>query len=441
MKILNCFDSHVHWEKSGESGSYLCLKKLTKPEDVAHLRVEPHNFKGEWLIGFGWDQNLWVEKKLPVRQSLDKVFPDIPVHFIRSDMHASWVNSKALELMGILNKTSHELSDPEGGKIFRDKNDHPTGVLIDTAREFVFNVIPKANIADKKKYLLIGMDNFNRQGFTHIRDMTCTQAQWQAARQLEDEQSLSLAVEEFFFHPNAEDYALSIHAALEARRDERKLLKAKGIKIFLDGALGSEGAYLSEPYLTGTGQGLLIIRRELLQEIIRKSWEANLIPAIHAIGDQAVHEIVEAAEFLKNKKNQQGPIHIEHAQLVRAETIKKMRELEVTCFFQPCHWLSDRHWLKNKIGPLFYNAFPWASMEENNIPFFFGSDSPIETACLYANKTAIEDASRNEIKPPKKEWHHYHSHPDPLWLKETYSVFKDGCAKEVWFEGQNLMKV
>ncbi len=440
LKIQNCYDSHVHWLKTGEIESYVPLKNLKKPDDVVHLKIEPHHYKGDWLMGFGWDQNDWQDdKKLPTKEVLDKYFPNHPVHFIRTDVHASWVNSKALKLMGLFDKNSHQFPDPEGGVIIRDKDDLPTGVLIDTARDLVFAAEPQKKKTYLKQSLIRGMREFNQQGITHIRDMTCTLEQWHLARELEDQQELTLGVEEFFFHPSAEDYGLSIKDAIQARHEEKHLLKVKGIKIFADGALGSEGAYISQPYKSGSGQGCWILNQQLIQEIMIKSWESRLTPAIHAIGDQAVHEVVMAAFSLKQDRGIQGPIHIEHAQIVRDETIEKMKSLQVTCFFQPCHWLSDRDWLESKVGHLIHNTFPWRKMEDRGIPFFFGSDCPVEPAWISRNQEAIVDAEKVGIPAPQKQWSFYHSHPEKNWLKNTYSKINGKSVEEVIFQGDKIV--
>ena len=445
MRIENCFDSHVHWLKTGEIDSYVPLQSLTEPNDLSSLSIQSHHYCQDWLLGFGWDQNHWdsqlwdLQEGFPTRHLLDQYFPDHPVHFIRADVHASWVNSKALEVIGLLGKTPQEFPDPEGGVIVRDERGSPTGVLLDAARDLVFAAEPQRDEAYQLRCLKRAMRGFNQRGFTHIRDMTCNIHQWQLARQLEQEGELTLGVEEFFFQPSAEDYATAMSEALAARKDQSELLRVQGVKLFVDGALGSEGAYLSRPYPSGSGQGLLIIERELLCEIFRKCWECDLIPAVHAIGDQAVHEVVMAAWSLKEGKGIEGPLHIEHAQVVRPETLQIMKQIDVTCFLQPCHWLSDQSWLKEKLGGLVNHCFPWRQMEKHQIPFFFGSDSPVESASLDLNCRALVEAEAWGVPAPEKSWTFYHSHPDSHWLPKSYCEFDGKTVKEVFFCGRKIV--
>jgi hypothetical protein len=115
-----------------------------------------------------------------------------------------------------------------------------------------------------------------------------------------------------------------------------------------------------------------------------------------------------------------------------------LKDLPVTCHFQPCHWLSDKKWLVEKIGPLAAHAFRWRAVGELGLPLFFGSDSPIEESCLSRSGEAVFDASRAQIPLPVRTWTHYHSHPDHDWVPGTVSRFVQGSVTEIIFGGERL---
>lgn len=253
MKIPNLYDSHVHWAATGDSLSRLSLKNLKDEGDVRSLQTKPHHFKGSWLTGFGWDQNLWsTTPKFPVRQTLDRHFGKHPVAFTRTDGHAIWLNTIALQTIGLLDENEHATDKAragvDGGHIERDAQGTPSGVLIDMAMEIAMKAIPSFSQDQVKSQLKAGAHHFNTNGFTHIRDLTCDLEQWESAMELYRDNEITLAVEQFVHVMDLENLEKKIHLVKELQPISHPLLRMKGIKIYYDGALGSEGALISEPY-------------------------------------------------------------------------------------------------------------------------------------------------------------------------------------------------
>lgn len=441
--IQNCYDSHVHWSATGEYSSRLDLSQLKAAPSISELRPESHHFRGDWLTGFGWDQNLWPTQDFPTRQTLDQHFPDLPVAFTRVDGHALWVNTKALVHAGFLDQkgqlTLFGRQDIDGGKILRDQSGIPTGIFIDIAMEAIYRMIPEISAQMMETQLLKGQKVFHSAGVTHIRDLSCSELQWNEQVRLEQRGLLQLAVEQFFNANQPADFHRALNLALRAKRENVRLSKSVGIKVYFDGALGSEGALLSQCYCDRSHRGLQLISPEDLELMMKETWDNHLEIAVHAIGDLAARRVLLSALRVWNTNSGKGKLNIEHAQLLDPETIQMMKGRSVVCHFQPCHWLSDRRWMEKKIGDLQRYAFRWRSLEEAGIPFHFGSDSPIEPSSPSLNLHAVGEAALLNIPQLLKPFSHYQSHPTgETWTPNTFSRFEDGRVSQLVFLGQRL---
>ncbi len=432
MKIDACFDSHVHWPATGDFSQRLRLENLKRPQDVKDLKFNPAHLRGDWLLGFGWDDNLWSEK--PHRKLLDELFPTQPVVLSRCDAHASWVNTEALKRAGLWDGTK----DVQGGRIERDADGRPTGILIDEAAELVRDQIPKATEFELRRQLLKGVQIFNEAGYTHIRDMTCDETQWQEAVKLDQSGVLTLAVEEYFWIRTIDQLDKMISLVIRAKRAETPNLRAMGLKVFYDGALGSEGAYLSKCYHGKDHRGLLLWKREDLHAVLRRAWEEKIDVAVHVIGDEAADQLIVTAGELK-EQGVTGPLHLEHCELLRADTIKKMKGLEVYCHMQPAHWLSDRKWLKDKIGDLNESAFQWRRLQEAEVPFDFGSDAPIERASIGRLLQALRESADAGIPRLLGQATSYMSHSDLSWAPNSFTILEEEAPAQVVFRGEHLL--
>ncbi len=445
MRVVNPFDSHVHWKATGENSFRFSLKNLKNADDIANQKIHSHYYRKEWLLGFSWDHNSWQPATLPDRAILDNLFPNNPVCFNRIDGHAIWVNSQALKLAGILDhdgNVTDNASDCQGGAILKDVKGVPTGILLDHAMEKVRKLIPRAEDQQIRSYLLEGNKIFNKAGITHVRNMNINDIQWQQACKLDQANELTLAVEQYFSVDNGiKDFDATLKFAQEARKDSSSNLRVKGIKVYYDGALGSDGALISYPYHNSTNcygpnwKGLQLSSYNDFSEMLLKSWEKDFELAVHAIGDEAVHQVVSCANALWDK-GLKGTLNIEHAQIVRDETIDLMRDRSIICHMQPCHWSSDKNWVFEKVPKLKNCLFPWHKIEQTDTKIFFGSDSPIEPSSICLNEDALNDAENMGIPSPRQRAAFYHTHPDTEWTPDTFCEFKDGKVTQLSFRGK-----
>lgn len=429
MRIDACFDSHVHWAATGEFAQRLRLDTLKSAADVRTLAVQPHHRRGEWILGFGWDDTDWPAPATAA--ALDTWQSAAPVALSRRDGHALWVNSEALRRAGLLESRV----DPPGGRLRRDEHGRPTGVLLDRATEAVFDLIPPASALEMRGHLLKGTQIFNEAGFTHIRDMTADEAQWGAAVRLDESGLLTLAVESFFWARTPDHLQSAITLARRARESATPNLRPRGIKIFLDGALGSEGAWLSRCYHGTERAGLRLWTDAALADALAACWAADLEVAVHAIGDAAVDTVVRLARAHPKS----GALHIEHAELVRPETIALMTGLTLTCHMQPSHWLGDHTWLESKVGDLAAHAFPWRRLQESGIALAFGSDAPIEPPSLERTFRALRESADAGVPRLLGSPATYMSHGDPSWAPNSYTLLENERPTQIVFRGEHLI--
>jgi predicted amidohydrolase YtcJ len=445
-RIANCYDSHVHWQATGTFNNRVQLHSLSSlanlEADLRRLEIPETAMADQWICGFGWDQNAFAEDDAAAHlnhEILDRVFGERPVFFERVDGHAVWVNQSALQQAGLWR--AHPACPP-GGEIQLKADGFPSGILLDHAMQMIWKLLPPRTTRQIRHDLLTGQDTFLDAGFTHIRDLSGDEAQWQVTSQLAESGDLRLAVEQFFGaeDPNLFDGQLDL--AVRLRRNgvaPGSLIRPMGVKIFLDGALGSEGALLSCEYCGRPGRrGLQLLDVSTLRDFIRRTWEAGLPIAVHAIGDAAAHLLAGTACHVAGS-GVKGELHIEHAELMRVDTIALLKNLpSVTCYMQPSHWLTDRRWLKAKIGHLSRRAFRWADLEASNISVMFGSDSPIEKPSLASTFAAVHDLAANDHPLPRNPIEYYHSHKDVEWTPHTETLFSDGQVQLVQFLGRTL---
>lgn len=439
-RIDACFDSHVHWAATGEFSERLMLTHLGSAQEILRLPKESLSEREGWLLGFGWDQTHWPDADRVNRKILDQWLPDKPILFTRIDGHVGWVNTAALKTAGWINDRSDLLiSVPKGGRVDVDAAGRPTGLLVDKAYELFLQHVPKMKPPEIRRCLLQATRIFHSEGFTHIRDVGGSREQWEQALLLDRTRLLNLAVE-MFFHVEDLDELDSYLDFIEAAKNEpTDNLRAKGVKIFLDGALGSEGAWISEPYRSGSGHGLQILSEKEIEDVFRKTWQKRLEVAVHVIGDAAVHQAVSIAHRLR-QEGVRGRLHLEHTEIVRPETISLMKSLDVVCHLQPCHWLSDHRWLKDKVGETLSSySFPWRRLQQEEIMFDFGSDTPVEPPSASRTVQAVLESAQNGVPKLLGNPERFMSHPDRSFASNSYSVFEDGRPVQVVFRGDHLI--
>ncbi len=418
FKMQNAFDSHCHFLATGQVAAGLSLKHLKSPTEVKELKIQPHHFQGKWLVGFGWDQNQWEQSQFPNQKILDDVFPNTPVFFSRADGHASWLNSTAAAELHL--------------------KDNFSGVLFDNQHIEALMKLPPFTVSQNKNFAEIAQKLFNHGGFTHVRDLSMTWSTWQMLSQMSKKNELTVCVESFVTVENANDFTRVLAEILQMQQAPNPQMRIQGVKLFLDGSLGSKTAYLSKNYVDSNSHGQLNWDLNDVKHVMKQAWKQSLEIAVHTIGDEAVHQVVKMAREI-SAEGVLGRLHLEHVQIIRPETIQMMKPLHITCHMQPCHWLSDQTWLK-KVLPteLLKNSFSWEALRKNKIPMQFGSDSPIETASLIDTKKALLESSKSGWPALNDDWIKYHRHPDQGWTK-SWTEFSDEKILQVYFKGEPLL--
>tara|TARA_B110001454_G_scaffold219179_1_gene250871 strand:+ start:166921 stop:168246 length:1326 start_codon:yes stop_codon:yes gene_type:complete len=403
--VTALYDSHVHWLMTGEKKSYFDVQNFKTLSAIPVNSFEPKNFRGDWIFGFGWDDSQ-ITNSIPSLE-LDRLNSVSPICFIKKDAHSCLLNSTALKIILPLIENIPALAP----FIERDENFKPTGILKESAFYSIYSHLPPLSDSEIRRCLLEAQDYFLKKGFTHIRDMTCSLAQWQVLKEMQKSGELKLFAEINF---NAETRGHALQTILPFILSEVKgsypNLKIKGIKIFSDGSLGSNTAWLIENYNGSNKNGYNLWPNEDISEVMKQCWQNNLEFSAHTLGDKAVDNIVDIARSLYSQKIR-GYLNLEHVQLVDPETIVKMKSLFVRCHMQPSHWLSDKKFLKDKLSPkTLKNLFAWEALRRAKVPISFGSDSPIEEADVELTYAALEDsktAGVDELNAPFFDFYTY----------------------------------
>ena len=416
FKIPRLYDSHTHFIATGEFAGGLALGDLKSATDVANIPLKSSYYRGEWLMGFGWNEAAWPEP--PHKKILDLIFPNNPVFFARMDGHRCWVNSKALEHLGFASET---------------------GVLMEKEHLQAWDRLPDYTKEQQRGHILTACRVFNQSGFTHVRDMSCTESLWHNLVSMSEAKELTLAIEENVTSHELGDFDKVLDLCVRAKKSETPYVRMKGVKVFYDGSLGSQTAYLSKPY-NGKSEGprgAPLWDLVAMEEVIKRTWAAGLEFSVHTIGDEAAHQMVDLARKI-SAKGSVGRLNIEHAQLLRPETIQMMKPLHVRCHMQPCHWLSDKVWLEEKLGELYKYVFPWEALRLAQIPVSFGCDSPVEPPSFLRNKEALEKSVPAGIRKFNGDLSVAHSHPDAGFM-DSYTLIEDNQIKEVVFGGTKIL--
>jgi predicted amidohydrolase YtcJ len=245
-KFNNCYDSHTHFWATGQVAEGLRLETLINPEDLNAIDLKPNYYRANWLTGFGWNENNWEEKKLPHKEILDRIFPSTPVYLTRVDGHAGWVNSCGIRE---LTQLGYDFSrNIQGGVIERNSSGELTGILLDQAHVEAILKLPFYSKTQSRIFFQAAQKIFNTAGFTHVRDMSMNAESWNILREMEDKRELTVCIESLVTAESVHDLHQVLNTIKLLRQDSSDQLRANGVKIFIDGSLGSKTAFLSEPY-------------------------------------------------------------------------------------------------------------------------------------------------------------------------------------------------
>jgi hypothetical protein len=352
-----------------------------------------------WLIGRGWNQVLWPTKAFPNKASLDSAIKDRPVVLSRVDGHAVWVNSAALKLAGIDANTP----SPAGGEIVKDKNGQPTGVLIDNAEYLVTKLIPKADVEQLSAQLNAASEHLLSLGITSVHDAGISKQVYDFYQQQAQTGQLRFRI---YAMISATDPQISDMLTKGHINTADDMLSIRSVKAYGDGALGSRGAALIEPYSDDKhNHGLLVTPQESLPSLFSQVLAANFQLNFHAIGDRANRlALQQFAKTFKIYPENTERHRIEHAQVVAVEDIPLFKELGIIPSMQPTHATSDMNMAEDRIGRVrLKGAYAWKTFLEQGSRVAFGSDFPVELANAFhgLHAAVTRQTAENE---PKMGW-------------------------------------
>ena len=371
-------DAHAHLSNLARAKLGLTVNGARSEEQAGQLvGAFAVSLSGEeWVVGRGWDQNLWDSKQFPSRHVLDRAAAGRPVALTRVDGHATWASSAALRAAGI----HAESDDPPGGRILKDEQGEPTGVLIDTAQGLLRRVIPAPSHDRLLSAIRQAIDECLCAGLTQVHEMGL------------DLQTIGLYKDLI----ERGEFPFRVYGAVGGRGeawdayresgpeigygDDR--LTVRSLKLVSDGALGSRGAALLEPYSDAPDtRGILIIPREELVELCGQAAASGFQVCTHAIGDRANREVLDAyQETFRIYPAADRRFRVEHAQILTASDLPRFRALQVLPSMQATHCTSDMPWAGERLGAerLRY-AYAWRSLLDSGMPVLGGSDFPVES--------------------------------------------------------------
>lgn len=370
------YDPHAHFLGLGQVLSQADLVGAESYDEVidrlkSFYQKNPDRDGGPvtWLTGRGWDQNDWAGQEFPTKEKLDAAFPNVPVALTRVDGHALLVNSKALRLAQVT-----ATSKVAGGEVMLSALAQPTGVLVDNAMQLVRRVLPRPDNTDKARMLLAAQKVCVALGLTTVSDAGISPDEINLIDSLQ--KAGKLKIRDYAMvslgEPNL-DYFLKRGPFQTAR------LTVRSFKLYADGALGSRGACLRQPYADRpkTG-GFLLLSPAELERVTKLLYASNFQANTHCIGDSANHLMLDLyGKLLKKPNNRRW--RIEHAQVVSRDDVWKFNRYSIIPSVQPTHATSDMYWATERLGPVrVKGAYAFKDLMKQNNLIAFGSDFPVE---------------------------------------------------------------
>lgn len=367
-------DSHAHLLGIGERELTLNLEGSASAAEVAaRLKAYlPKAAPGETVIGRGWIETHWPEKRFLNRQDLDAVVADRPALMERADGHALTANTAALKAAGITRDTPV----PAGGQILKDEHGEPTGVLVDNAMELVAGLEPKLSPARRLEAFKAGIAVENRYGWTGVHNMSAS------LQDVNDLEAMDKAGVETLRVYNAVDreYAEALFAS-GPRATPNGRVVTRAIKAYADGALGSRGAALFDKYSDFDGKGTVITEPAVLEKLYAEAYAHGFQVCTHAIGDRGNALVLDLYEktFAAHPPKTSPRWRDEHSQIIRPIDIPRFAKLGVIASMQPSHAIGDLHFAPARLGmERLKGAYAWKSLIKSGAVVVGGSDAPVE---------------------------------------------------------------
>ncbi len=420
-------DAHLHLQHYALSLQKIDCETDTLEECLQRIKSKVRSSKsGEWILGHGWNQNSWGN--WPSASDLDHVAPDNPVYLTAKSLHAAWANHMALKLAGVTAGTP----DPKGGQIQRTAQDEPTGILLENAVLLISDLVPEPGIAALADAIETAQPVLWKMGLTGVHDFDRRDC-FLALQQLHSAGRLKLRVTknipvELLDHA----YELGLRTGFG---DE--WLRIGSIKVFMDGALGPRTAAMFQPYIgEPENKGNLNMDGEQLFEFARRAADVGLGMTVHAIGDRANHEVLNAYEQLRAYETEKGLPHlrhrIEHVQLLHPDDAPRLAKLDVIASMQPIHATSDMRMADKYWGERTSLAYALKTQLDAGAYLAFGSDAPVESPNPFRGIHAALTRQRADGSPGPDGWH-----PEQrLSLQQAIEGFTTGAAYAAYSENR-----
>jgi predicted amidohydrolase YtcJ len=406
-------DSHLHLTNLGLRLEQVDLVGVRSPEELIERTAGfAENSSNDWILGRGWDENLWPGAGLPTEGALSAALGDRPVALARVDGHALLANARALRLAGIDASTP----DPAGGRILRDAGGKPTGVLVDSAQELVYDRVPQPSHEQLLRALRNAIAQCNRWGVTAVGEPGCDDAALSAQKELLESGEFSIRNYAMLHDEPAliEKYARA--GPTDGAYDGRLWVRA--IKMYADGALGSRGAALLAPYSDDpTNVGLIVTPPEHIEAVAASAFRTGFQPCVHAIGDRANRVVLDLYESALARVDGNADLRprIEHAQVIAAGDVPRFARLGVIPAMQATHALSDMPWVPSRLGERSRDAYPWRLLLDAGSILANGTDAPVEPvstartfyASVGGHRNAEQHMTRREALASMTIWAAY----------------------------------
>lgn len=425
-------DAHIHWEQTARGLQQVNVFEVPQ-KAVAVQRVAERAAitpAGQWITGYGWFQDIWPDGAFPTAADLDTVAPGHPVYLTAKSFHAAWVNSYTLRLCGI----SAATPDPEGGQIVRDAQGNPTGVLLELAMNLVSTQIPVLTPNQVADQLRHAQDLALSYGLTSIHDFdepSCLVAM----QILRERGELGLRM---LKNINKKWLDAALDSGLRAGFGD-DWIRIGALKMFADGALGPHTALMIEPYLgEPDNYGIRTIEKEEMIELMSRASAAGLASTVHAIGDRAVHDVLDAFEVVRREEVVRGEAltskrhRIEHLQVIHPNDVHRLAELKIIASMQPTHATSDMLTADKVWGERSRLAYNPRVQLDQGVVCAFGSDAPVESFDPLKGIHAAVTRQRPDGTPSPDGWY-----PEArLTVDEAVRGFTVGAAYAAQMENR-----
>lgn len=403
--IPGLVDAHVHWEWTARAMHQVEIFEVASRQ-LAAQRVRAFAERlpaGSWITGHGWSQEFWEDRSFPSTADLDAAAPHHPVYLRAKSGHAGWVNSLAMQLCGIDDHTP----DPEGGHITRDAHGKATGLLLETAMDLVSKRIPNPTPQQLADQMQVAQERFLACGLVGFHDFD-NPSSMIASQILRERGQLSLRI---LKQINKDWLPHALEVGIRSGFGD-DWIRFGALKLFADGALGPRTALMIEPY-EGEPEnfGIRVVEKEEMVQLVSQASANGLQSTVHAIGDRAVHDVLDVYEIVRQEEAARGVPRsarrhrIEHVQLIHPDDKHRLAALDIIASVQPTHATSDYEMADRYWGARCQWAYNTRLQIDQGVKYAIGTDSPVEQFEPFKTIYAAVTRRRMDGSPGPNGWY------------------------------------